>query len=317
MTSKVDKPEIIAELQRVAAMLGTDQLSQSDYDELGTINRGTIRNRFGNWKDALAAAGLAQAISRKRHDSPSDDELLLEIIKVTSELDKIPSAHVMTAYGRFSQSPYVDRWGTFTEARKAAYMKYGLPVGIDLPQQNGSSITASLTDIPSNGKSTARLKPVSVTQQQCLERPVEGKNPTKEKNLQDSTQILKQFHQGLTIDFKCQLIEAAKEASGQNKKFCLLIDKLPLDKSFPIDLAKELERELRQILNCNDRDATLGLLIRKASDANAITDMGIDLAHTIRKQRNFVAHEPTNKKSLQAQIFLCLFAAALLWPEFS
>jgi hypothetical protein len=103
-------------------MLGTDELSQSDYDELGTINRGIIRNRFGNWKDAIAADGLSQSISRKRHDSPSDDELLLEIIKVTSELDKIPSSHVMTAYGRFSQSPYVDRWGTFTEARKAAYI---------------------------------------------------------------------------------------------------------------------------------------------------------------------------------------------------
>ena len=108
MTSKVDKPEIIAELQRVVEMLGTDQLSQSDYDELGTINRGTIRNRFGNWKDALAATGIAPAISRKRHGSPSDDELLREIIKVTSEIDKIPSSHDMTAYGRFSQSPYVD-----------------------------------------------------------------------------------------------------------------------------------------------------------------------------------------------------------------
>jgi Homing endonuclease associated repeat len=312
MLSKVDKPEIIAELQRVARMLGTEQLSQSNYDELGTINRGTIRNRFGNWKDALVAAGLAHGISRKRHGSPSDDELLLEIIKVTSELDKIPSSHVMTAYGHFSQSPYVDRWGTFTEARKAAYLKYGLPIGIDLPQKNGSSVKASLTEQP-NENSAAR-PPIRLL---SLERPVEGKNFANGKSLQDSKQTLKQSNQGLAIDFKCQLIAAAKEASGQNIKFCLVIDKLPLDKSFPIDLAKELERELRGVLNCNDRDATLGLLIRKANDANAITDMGIDLAHTIRKQRNFVAHETTNQRSLQAQISLCLFAAALLWPEFS
>jgi hypothetical protein len=317
MTFKIDKSEIIAELQRVAGLLGTDQLSQSDYDELGTINRGTIRNRFGNWKDALAAAGLAQAISRKRHGSPSDDELLLEIIKVTSELDKIPSSHVMTAYSRFSQSPYVDRWGTFTEARKAAYLKYGLPVGVDLPQQNGGSITASLTDIQPNDKSAARSKPDSLTRQQCLERPLEGKSSAKKENLTDSTQTLKQFNQRLTIDSKDQLIEDAKEASGQNNKFCMLVDKLPLDQSFPIDLAKELERELRRILNCNDRDATLGLLIRKASEANAITDMGVDLAHTIRKQRNFIAHERIDRKSLQAQIYLCLFSAALLWQEFS
>jgi hypothetical protein len=316
MTSKVDKPEIIAELQRVAGMLGTNQLGQGDYEELGTINRGTIRNRFGNWKDALAAAGLVPAISRKRN-LPSDDELLLEIIKVTSEIDKIPSAHDMNAYGRFSQKPYVNRWGTFTSAREAAYTKYGLPIGINLPKQNGNSVKASLTDMQPNENLIARLKLDSPIRPQSLERPVEIKNCASGKKLQDTKQTLKQSNQGLTIDFKCQLIEAAKEASGQNKKFCLVINELPLDKSFPIDLAKELERELRRVLNCNDREATLGLLIRKANDADAITDMGVDLAHTIRKQRNFVAHEPTNQKSLQAQIFLCLFAAALLWPEFS
>jgi hypothetical protein len=195
-------------------------------------------------------------------------------------------------------------------------MKYGLPVGIDLPQQNGSSVKASLTEQP-NENSAARLKLDSPIRLQSLERPVEGKNFAKGKSLQDSKQTLKQSNQGLAIDFKCQLVEAAKKASGQNIKFCLVIDKLPLDKSFPIDLAKELERELRRVLNCNDRDATLGLLIRKANDANAITDMGIDLAHTIRKQRNFIAHETTDQQSLQAQIYLCLFSAALLWQEFS
>jgi Homing endonuclease associated repeat len=297
-------------------MLETSQLSQGDYEELGTINRGTIRNRFGNWKDALASAGLAPAISRKRN-LPSDDELLLEIIKVTSELDKSPSAHDMNAYGCFSQKPYTNRWGTFTKARETAYTKYGLPVGTNLPQRNGSSVKASLIDTPSNDNLPARLKLDPLIRQKSFERPLEGNNSAKERNLQEAKQTLKQSNQGLTIDFKCQLVEAAKEASGQNIKFCLVIDKLPLDKSFPIDLAKELERELRRVLNCNDRDATLGLLIRKASDTDAITDMGVDLAHTIRKQRNFVAHEPTNQQSLQAQIYLCLFSAALLWQEFS
>ncbi len=312
MVGKVDKPEIITELQRVAGLLGTSQLSQGDYEELGTINRGTIRNRFGNWKDALAAAGLAPAISRKRN-LPSDDELLLEVIKVTSEIDKIPSAHDMNAYGHFSQKPYVNRWGTFTSAREAAYTKYGLPFSINLPQQNGSLAKVSLTETQSNENLAASLKLDPPIRPQSLERPVEKKNFTNGKSLKN----LKQSNQGLTIDFKCQLVEAAKEASGQNIKFCLVIDKLPLDKSFPIDLAKELERELRKVLNCNDREATLGLLIRKANDADAITDMGVDLAHTIRKQRNFVAHEPTNQQSLQAQVSLCLFAAALLWREFS
>jgi hypothetical protein len=301
MTSKVDKSEIVAELQKVAGMLGTNQLSQGDYDELGTINRGTIRNRFGNWKDALTAAGLAPVTSKKRN-LPSDDKLLREIIKVTSELDKIPSAHDMNAYGCFSQKPYTNRWGTFTTARETAYTKYGLPIGLNLPLRNSHSVKISLTDI----------------QSQDLEENLKNNNFKKKERLQDSKQILASANHGITVDFSSDIIESAKEASGQNDKFCLIVDKIPLDKSFPIDLAKELERELRQLLNCNDRNATLGLLLKHAKDDNFLTEMGIDLAHTIRKQRNFVAHEEIiDRKALQAQIFLCLFAAALLWPELS
>jgi Homing endonuclease associated repeat len=297
----ISKFEIIAELKRVAEMLGTNKLSQKDYEELGTINRGIIYNRFGNWKDAIAAASLTPG--RMGADiSLSDDELLLEIIKVTSELDKIPSDREMNAYGSFSVKPYRQRWGKFTTARDVAYEKYGNPIALNSIKRNSRFVMSSLPDL----------------QAQNLEESLENESFKKEDKRIDSKQISVPVNQGLILDLKSNMIESAKEASGQDDKFCSIVDKLPLDKSFPIDLAKELERELRQLLNCNDRNATLGLLLRQAKDNNSLTEMGIDLAHTIRKQRNFLAHEEIiDQKALHAQIFLCLFAAALLWPELS
>ncbi|WP_375513951.1 hypothetical protein, partial [uncultured Nostoc sp.] len=43
----------------------------------------------------------------------------------------------------------------------------------------------------------------------------------------------------------------------QNDKLCLMVDQLRLSKSFPIDLVKELERELRRVVKCEDKNATL------------------------------------------------------------
>ncbi len=115
-----------------------------------------------------------------------------------------------------------------------------------------------------------------------------------------------------------QMVRAkAKEATGQDRKFCSLVDRLRLNESLPIDLVKELGRELRRMVSCEDRETSVHDLLVQARDAGLLTERGIDLAHLIRKQRNVMAHESVDKRSHQAQILLCLFAAALLWPEFA
>ena len=306
MASRIEKSEMIADMQRVALEIGKSQLPKRDYEELGTISTNTICSQFGSWNNAIIAAGITP-----KQKLISDDELLMEIIKVTSEIEKIPSAHEMDAYGCFNTTTYRKRWGTFTAAREVAYRKYGQPIDKILPRQNSKSSKSSLTEIKNISNAVENLKLDLLMRQQSLIKNIENNISTDEKQTYDSNSIL-------AINFQSQLVEAAKESSGQNNKFCFVVAKLPLDQSFPIDLAKELERELRKVLNSNDRGDTLGLLIRKAKDSNALTERGIDLAHVIRKQRNFVAHEPTTDlEVLQAQIYLCLFSAALLWREFS
>jgi hypothetical protein len=111
--------------------------------------------------------------------------------------------------------------------------------------------------------------------------------------------------------------DAAKDATGRDKKFCVLADRLRFNESLPIELVKELGRELRGVLKSDDRNASLHDLLTEARDGGALTQRGIDLAHLIRKQRNVMAHESTDKRTHMAQVLLCFFAAALLWPEFS
>ncbi len=51
--------------------------------------------------------------------------------------------------------------------------------------------------------------------------------------------------------------ETAKDASGREQKFCTLVDRLHFNESLPIDLVKELGRELRKVVNCEERTTSL------------------------------------------------------------
>lgn len=53
-----DDASILAEIQRVAALLGTPQIGYREFDKHGRVGSSTIRRRFGSWKEALKAAGL-------------------------------------------------------------------------------------------------------------------------------------------------------------------------------------------------------------------------------------------------------------------
>jgi hypothetical protein len=126
MPIQIDKAEVITELQRVSQILGTRRLGYRDFQELSTISRATVSNRFGSWNNALEAAGLLPALSGRK-DLPSDDDLLVAIVTLTHQLKKVPSASDMVAHGQYSDKSYKTRWGSFTLARDAAYQKYGKP----------------------------------------------------------------------------------------------------------------------------------------------------------------------------------------------
>ncbi len=147
--------EVIREIRRVASLLGSNSLSQSEFGRHSRLSTSTIKGRFGSWTAAIEAAGLTPNPQGPPSDIKeivyTDDELLLEIVNLTQKLGKIPSSNEMYAIGKFSLRPYRDRWGTWTKARRTAYALFGNP----LEDETDVSVPVSNTDqssLPSRRK---------------------------------------------------------------------------------------------------------------------------------------------------------------------
>ena len=51
---------MLAELRRVAAIIPHGKIKRSDFDRVSKVHSSTLHNRFGTWRKALIAAGLAE-----------------------------------------------------------------------------------------------------------------------------------------------------------------------------------------------------------------------------------------------------------------
>ena len=56
---------ILAELRRVAAVLGDKPVTVERFKEVGRVGVTTVRRRFGSWDNALTRAGLEAQISTR------------------------------------------------------------------------------------------------------------------------------------------------------------------------------------------------------------------------------------------------------------
>ena len=126
--------EIIDEIRRVAKLLNVTSLTQREFSANSKISISAVESRYGNWTRAIEAAGLIPNIPRLVSGKPllTDDDLLQEIMRLTSKLNKPPTEREMNAFGNYSVNPYRNRWGKFSDAVKVAYAKYGVPSGISV-----------------------------------------------------------------------------------------------------------------------------------------------------------------------------------------
>jgi hypothetical protein len=125
-----DKSEVIAELQRVAKLIGLKSVSRRDFQKHGEFADTTVARVFASWNRAIVAAGLepyTNTKQKKNKRAADDADLQEEIIRLTIELGKRPSESEMSGLGKFSTRPYVKRWGTFARGREHAYETLGLP----------------------------------------------------------------------------------------------------------------------------------------------------------------------------------------------
>jgi Homing endonuclease associated repeat len=117
----------IEEIQRVAAELGVDRLSSQEFDRLHRVAGCTSAGyQFGSWNAAVKAAGLEPYPTGFSNVGPklSDDELLLDLLRLEADLGTRPSELKVAAFGRYSPKPYKDRWNSIANAFETAKARF-------------------------------------------------------------------------------------------------------------------------------------------------------------------------------------------------
>jgi hypothetical protein len=103
-------------------------------------------------------------------------------------------------------------------------------------------------------------------------------------------ELEKRVHEKAPTNVEHDLREMTKAATGNDRDFCHFVDALPtpLGDEAVSEIYKRLERTLRGILYTPG--GRLYELIQQARETEIITEEARDLAHTIRRQRNTLAH---------------------------
>lgn len=109
-------PELLlADLQRVNSLV-SGVPSASDYRKHGEYGVSTFYRHFDGFKDAREQAGITGEVQT----GPSDEELIEDLRRVDSSLEKTVSTNDYKEEGEYAPNTILRRFGGFTEARKAA-----------------------------------------------------------------------------------------------------------------------------------------------------------------------------------------------------
>lgn len=112
----VSDEELLADLRRVAEMLGASTVSMPKYRDLGKFDDSNLAKRFCTWNSALSKAGLT--ISNEVNIS--DDRLFENILTLWQHYGRQPRRNELAKPpSSISQGPYKRRFSSWTAALEA------------------------------------------------------------------------------------------------------------------------------------------------------------------------------------------------------
>lgn len=114
----IPSSELVSDLGRVAAFLGTNVLSTTDYLLHGHFSVPTVQRAFGSWPSAVRAAGLE--VSPLSRPPASLEALLGNMAEVWEALGRQPKQSDFVApLSKYSHDVYVRRFGSWRGALEA------------------------------------------------------------------------------------------------------------------------------------------------------------------------------------------------------
>ena len=132
--AQYDSASIIAEVQRVANLVPTPlELTAARFDEHAKVSSSAVRRRFGGWRKALAAAGLAHRYSGRTVSDKmksqlarnmTDQQLVAELQRVASELHSDTLTQpAFNSRSDISTAAISRRLGSWNKALRAAGLR--------------------------------------------------------------------------------------------------------------------------------------------------------------------------------------------------
>jgi hypothetical protein len=130
------EPEIVAELQRIAASVPAHApLTKVAFNKLAKVDASTVGRRFGSWEKALKAAGLADRYSGRTVSGKmkvqlaramSNEDMLAELRRVAGALGNSALTHTQfNANSEIAAAALSSRFGSWGAALKAAGIAQG------------------------------------------------------------------------------------------------------------------------------------------------------------------------------------------------
>jgi hypothetical protein len=112
--------ELLADLQRVATILGTRSITNRKYELHGKFSGSALFDAFGSWNLALEKAGLVIQSRKNIHQ----DELLADLKRVASILTvQTVTGAEYVLHGKFARNTFTAKFGSWAKALTAAGLR--------------------------------------------------------------------------------------------------------------------------------------------------------------------------------------------------
>ena len=110
--------EIVSELRRVHAIVGTEWLTADDFNRHAITSDGVVRSRFGSFRKGLDAANIPHRPWKLRRFT--DQECFENIAELWIHYGRSPNyVELRNPPSRILAKTYVERWGTWRKAKEA------------------------------------------------------------------------------------------------------------------------------------------------------------------------------------------------------
>lgn len=123
--TNISDEDLINEILRLNEKFGSPPTS-ADMQNHGIYGKNVYNKRFGSWSSSLKEAGL----SPNREVNISTNNLINNLHNVAEELGRTPQYRDLSEYGKYSERPYKDNFGSWNNALQAAgFEPYEYPTG--------------------------------------------------------------------------------------------------------------------------------------------------------------------------------------------